>query len=87
MDISAFNGTRWRWACGAQSAETLHLKNSTAIYLLRDHDPVTQANTPTLLPAVVCRNLLLLTVMLFRRTHAATQGRQARAYDSRGFKH
>lgn len=87
MDISACNGTRWHWACGAQSAKTLHLKNSTASYLLRDHDPVTQAIPPALLSAVSCRNLLLLTVMLCRRTHATTQGRQARAYDSRGFQH
>ena len=52
MDVSAFNGTSWHWACGAQSAKTLHLKNSTAIYLLRDDDPLTQDNPPTLLSAV-----------------------------------
>ena len=45
-----YNGTRWHLACGAQSGKKkIHLKNSTAVSLSRNHDLVTQDNPQALL--------------------------------------
>lgn len=40
-----FNGTRWRSDCGDQSSNKACLKTSTAMFLSRNRDPVTQIHT------------------------------------------